>query len=295
MISELVNRHEEAAIESSVDFFAPDGKAMREALERTTHLAIGAHPDDLEIMAYHGISQCYGESGQWFSGVTCTDGAGSSRVGPYAKYSDLEMVAIRKEEQRQAAMVGKYGAMAQLCLPSASIKEAAGAEILKDDLLQILQVARPEVVYTHNPADKHSTHIAVLRGVVRAMHALAPECRPKLVYGCEVWRDLDWLSDGDKVVLDVSQRENLASALVGVYDSQITGGKRYDRAAVGRRYANATFFYAKARDKIEQVTFAMDLTPLIHDESIDLADYVLNYIDKFGADVRSKLARYFSC
>ena len=274
--------------------FVPDGMEIGEALGRTSHLAIGAHPDDIEIMAYHGIAQCYGESGQWFSGVTCTDGAGSSRVGPYAKYTDLEMVAIRKEEQRQAAMVGKYGAMVQLCLPSPLIKEPTGVAILKDDLVQILQQARPEVIYTHNPADKHSTHIAVLQGVVRAIHLLAPECRPKRVYGCEVWRDLDWLPDEDKVVMDVSERENLANALVGVYDSQITGGKRYDRAAVGRRYANATFFYAKARDKIEQVTFAMDLTPLVQDESIDLANYVMEYINKFGEEVKSKLKRYYS-
>ena len=213
MIPELVKRHEEASINAAVDFYVPDGLEIREALPRTTHLAIGAHPDDLEIMAYHGIAQCYGESGQWFSGITCTDGAGSSRVGPYAKYADLEMVAIRQEEQRQAAMVGKYAAMVQLCLPSSLIKEPGGAAILKDDLTDIIEQARPEVVYTHNPADKHSTHIAVLQGAVRAMHALPPESRPKLVYGCEVWRDLDWLPDEDKVVLDVSQRENLANAL----------------------------------------------------------------------------------
>ena len=294
MIKELVARHEDASINAAVDVFVPDGEDIGEAFARTTHLAIGAHPDDLEIMAYHGIAKCYGESGEWFCGVTCTDGAGSSRVGPYAKYTDLEMVAIRQEEQRQAAMVGKYAAMVQLCLPSSAIKEPGGALLLKDDLADILKQTRPEVVYTHNPADKHSTHIAVLQGAIRAMHTLAPEARPKLVYGCEVWRDLDWLPDEDKVVLDVSQRENLANALVGVYDSQITGGKRYDRAAVGRRYANATFFYAKARDKIEQVTFAMDLTPLVQDESIDLTDYVMGYINKFGDDVRSKLERYFS-
>ena len=170
MIKELVARHEDASINAAVDVFVPDGEDIGEALARTTHLAIGAHPDDLEIMAYHGIAKCYGESGEWFCGVTCTDGAGSSRVGPYAKYTDLEMVAIRQEEQRQAAMVGKYAAMVQLCLPSSAIKEPGGALVLKDDLADILKQARPEVVYTHNPADKHSTHIAVLQGAIRAMH-----------------------------------------------------------------------------------------------------------------------------
>ncbi len=293
MISDFSHEIDQISLNSNADFFAPDRKPLKDALGRTTHLAIGAHSDDLEIMAYHGIVECYGDCDKWFSGVTCTDGAGSSRVGPYAKYSNLEMIEVRKEEQRQAAMVGKYGAMIQLCTPSRSIMQVDGAEFLKADLVRTLEIARPRVVYTHNPADKHETHIAVLQAAVRAMHAMPKEERPERVYGCEVWRDLDWMPDEDKVVLDVSQRENLANALVGVFDSQITGGKRYDRAAVGRRYANATFFYATSSDKIEQVTFAMDLTPVVHDETVDVVDYVMSFLDKFRNDVRTKLTRYF--
>lgn len=278
---------------SNSDFFAPDRKEPEEALARTTHLAIGAHSDDLEIMAYHGIAECYGEKKKWFAGVTCTDGAGSSRVGPYAMYSDLEMIEVRKEEQRQAAMVGKYGAMVQLCYPSRMVMDR-DSSIVSDDLSRILQMSRPEVVYTHNPADKHITHIGVLQNAIRAMHEMAPEDRPKKVYGCEVWRDLDWMPDEDKIALDVSHRENLATALVGVFDSQITGGKRYDRAAVGRRYANATFFFATQTDAIEQVTFAMDLTPFVLDDTMDISDYVLSYIDKFRDDVKRKLELCFT-
>ncbi len=35
--------------------FVPDKVEENKALKRTTHMAIGAHQDDLEIMAYHGI------------------------------------------------------------------------------------------------------------------------------------------------------------------------------------------------------------------------------------------------
>ena len=38
----------------------------------------------------------------------------------------------------------------------------------------------------------------------------------------------------------------------------------------------------------------MDLTPLVQDESIDLANYVMEYINKFGEEVKSKLKRYYS-
>ena len=277
------------------DTFISDGASAQEALARTTHLAIGAHSDDLEIMAYHGIVDCYGyrKTDKWFSGITVTDGRGSSRSGPYSDCTDEEMADIRKNEQRQAAMVGKYGAMIQLAYESDQIMQDDGQNHLRDDLSSVFDFCQPEIVYTHNPADKHDTHIAVLSAAIHVMRELPSEKRPKRILGCEVWRDLDWMPDEDKVALDVSKRENLANALVGIFDSQITGGKRYDRAAVGRRYANATFFHAGGQDRIEQLTFAMDLTPLVEDSEMDVKGYVLSYIEKFRCEVESNLDRFF--
>lgn len=277
------------------DTFISDGTSAQEALARTTHLAIGAHSDDLEIMAYHGIVGCYGyrKTDKWFSGITVTDGRGSSRSGPYSDCTDEEMADIRKNEQRQAAMVGKYGAMIQLAYESDQIMQDDGQNHLRDDLSSVFDFCQPEIVYTHNPADKHDTHIAVLSAAIHVMRELPSEKRPKRILGCEVWRDLDWMPDEDKVALDVSKRENLANALVGIFDSQITGGKRYDRAAVGRRYANATFFHAGGQDRIEQLTFAMDLTPLVEDSEMDVKGYVLSYIEKFRYEVESNLDRFF--
>ena len=77
---------------SSGDIFIPDEASLENALTRTTHLAIGAHSDDIEIMAYHGIVDCYGyrRKDKWFSGVTVTNGRGSSRVGPVS-YTHLTL------------------------------------------------------------------------------------------------------------------------------------------------------------------------------------------------------------
>ena len=68
--------------------FIPDGKPEAEALPRITHLGVGAHQDDLEFMAFHGILECFAHDEHWFGGVTCTNGAGSARQGPYAKCSN---------------------------------------------------------------------------------------------------------------------------------------------------------------------------------------------------------------
>ena len=273
--------------------FVPDGLPEDQAFRRITHLGIGAHQDDVEIMAFHGIEKCYASQGLWFGAVTCTNGAGSPRTGAYASYTDEAMAALRRSEQEKAAVLGNYGALLQLNYSSPEVKEVAAGR-LKADLIQVLRATRPDVVYTHNPADKHDTHLAVAFTALAAMRGLAPEERPRTVYGCEVWRGLDWMDDADKVALDVGRRETLAMALIGVYDSQIEGGKRYDLATIGRRRANASYFQSHETDEAEQLSFAMDLTPLVRDDGLDVEDYVLGHVDKFRAGVEAKIRKYWT-
>lgn len=275
---------------ASAQIFVPDGRPVADALGRITHLGIGAHQDDLEFMAFHGILECFASEQKWFGGVTCTNGAGSSRTGAYAQFTDDQMAAVRRAEQNDAAGVGRYGLMVQLDYPASAVKNAADPA-LKNDLREILAAAGPEIVYTHNPADKHETHVGVVIAALQAMRELPREKRPKKVIGCEVWRSLDWLNDADKVLMDVSGHDNLATALNGVFKSQIAGGKRYDLATLGRRAANATFFDSHATDASNQLIFGMDLTPVVADESRDIVEFVCGHIEKFSLDVETKLNR----
>lgn len=268
----------------------PDSAPEAEALARTTHLGIGAHQDDLEFMAFHGILECFARRDKWFGGVTCTNGAGSSRSGPYAGITDEAMMKIRAQEQNTAALIGGYSAMLQLDYPSSAVKGTTDPS-LKNDLKAILEATRPEVVYTHNPADKHDTHIGVAIAALMAMREMPADQRPKKVIGCEVWRNLDWLPDEEKVLMDVSGRDNLAAALNGVFDSQIAGGKRYDLATLGRRAANATFFDSRSTDQSNQLIFGIDLTPLVKDDSKDIVAYVRDLLDRFKDDVCQKLSK----
>ena len=274
----------------SADVFIPDGKPAADALARVTHLGIGAHQDDLEFMAFHGILTCFGQEDKWFGGVTCTSGTGSSRTGRYAALNNTEMATIRRQEQNKAAVLGRFGTMIQLDYDSDAVKRPSSLD-LKNDLKAILSATQPEVVYTHNPADKHDTHIGIVVAALQAMRELPREQRPKQVIGCEVWRDLDWLLDSEKVVMDVSGHDDLAAELNGVFASQIGGGKRYDLATLGRRAANATFFNSHATDHSTQVIFGIDLTPIVADESKDILDFVCAHIERFHADVRQKLAK----
>lgn len=274
------------------DLYIPDECGQDEALSRTTHLGVGAHQDDLEFMAMHGILECYENSNQWFGGVTCTNGAGSARAGEFANVTDEEMQAIRAEEQREAARVGQFGFMAQLHLPSSSIKDPTN-EDLENDLIKLLTKSKPKIVYTHNLADKHSTHIAVASSLIKAIRRLPKELRPKKLIGCEVWRDLDWVPDNKKIVMDLSSRPELATKLNGLFVSQIAGGKRYDLAVEGRRRANATFFDSHSVDDSQSVAFGLDLTPLIEDDKLSPEDYILSFIAEFQQEVQAQVSTFF--
>ena len=272
------------------DVFVPDGTKMPEALRRATHVCVGAHQDDQEFMAFHGIAECFGRKDRGFAGVVVTNGGGSSRSGIYADYTDAEMIQVRVQEQRKAATVGEYACEIQLMHPSADVKKPGHPGVFAD-LKAIFASVRPEVVYVHNPADKHDTHVAVCLRTLAAIRSLPKTERPLRMLGCEIWRDLDWMNDKDKQVLPADLHKNLAASLSGVFDSQITGGKRYDTAVAGRRMAHATFFESHAVDKTDALNFAMDLTPLVENDALDVFAYTQGLIHKFEDEVRDRIAR----
>jgi LmbE family N-acetylglucosaminyl deacetylase len=274
------------------DVYVPTaGRSPEDALRSVTHLCIAAHQDDIEIMAQAGISDCLDNPSKAFGGVVVTNGAGSPRTGAYAAYTDLQMQDVRREEQREAARLGRYAIQIQLAHPSSDVKDPSHPGVAAD-LLALVSGCRPEVVYLHNPADKHDTHIAVLLRAIAALRALPAASRPKRVVGCEVWRDLDWLPDGAKVALDAGRHGELAAKLLRVFDSQVTGGKRYDLAAVGRRLAHATFHTSHATDKLSGITWAMDLTPAIQDGGPTVEQLALSHISALSADVSGRIRKF---
>jgi LmbE family N-acetylglucosaminyl deacetylase len=274
----------------SAEIYVPDGSTVDIALSRTTHMSIAAHQDDIEIMAFHGILECFGKSDKHFTGVTVTNGSGSPRDGLYANYTDDDMQKVRRKEQKKAAFLGEYSAHVFLDYTSGAVKASANTEVI-DDLKKVIRAAGPQVIYTHNLADKHDTHVATALRVIEAIRELPKEARPQRLYGCEVWRSLDWLNDDDKVVFNVEAHENLAMSLVGVFDSQICGGKRYDLATMGRRRANASYFASHGVDESTSLIYGLDLTPLIANERLDISEYLGGFLSRFAREVSSRIAK----
>jgi LmbE family N-acetylglucosaminyl deacetylase len=273
----------------TAELFIPDYLPPEKALSRTTHMAIGAHPDDIEMMAIDGILKCFQRDDMWFTGVVVTNGRGSPRDGLYKDYTDEEMRVVRAVEQKKAAILGEYAAQVLLDYPSTVVKDNKNKDPV-EDLTQVIEISLPSIVYTHNLADKHDTHVAVSLKVIEAIRELPVENRPLKLFACEAWRDLDWMPDEDKVVFDCSDHEHLQSALLGVFDSQISGGKRYDLATMGRRRANATYNASQHTDSATGMVYAMDLTPLIIDPSIDIPTHIQEYVERFRKDVVNRIS-----
>ncbi len=58
----------------SMEIFIPGKTNESDALKRTTHLAVSAHQDDIEFMAYDGIMKCFKNPELHFTGVVAADG-----------------------------------------------------------------------------------------------------------------------------------------------------------------------------------------------------------------------------
>ena len=260
-------------------------------LAKTTHLCIAAHQDDIELMAAGGILACYGKTDKGFTGVVVTDGGGSPRTGIYAKCSDEDMKAIRAKEQENAASIGGYNAQFQLHYPSSQVKDNQNPHLV-DELVEIILATSPQVVFTHNFADKHDTHCAVAARVLQALRKIPMEKRPHKVYAMEVWRGLDWLCDQSKTLFDTSQDEFLQNALLGVFHSQIAGGKRYDLAGIGRRRANATYFASHATDDFASGEYGLDMTELVNNDQMTPWAFMNQHIEDFKNDVNKRIALF---
>jgi N-acetylglucosamine malate deacetylase 1 len=121
-------------------------------------LAIGAHPDDLEILCGGTLAQ-FAARRDAVTMLVMTDGcAGHAEIGPG------ELAAIREREARAAASV--IGAeFAWLGLPDEFV---FNDEPTRRRLLDAIRAARPDLILTHDPVDYHPDHRATSRAVFDA-------------------------------------------------------------------------------------------------------------------------------
>ena len=239
-------------------------------LRRTTHLGIGTHPDDNEIMAYNGIGICYDKEDRWFTGVVITKGEGGTKEGPYKDLTNEELARIRHDELLKAAKIGNFLALVGLNYTSQELKKDRRSDV-RADLIHILDTTRPEVVYINNLFDAHDTHLSAALRSIEALRDISPVFIPQLVYGCEITESLDWCPE--KIQLDVSMYPEVAHQILYIFQSQSENNRNYPHATISRWESQATFDRANKYGP-KRISYAMDLTTLIKDKGIDLEGFI---------------------
>ncbi len=276
------------------ELYVPDGVTPELAMERADILAIGAHPDDLEIMAASGILKAGAGEGRRFFGIVATNGGGTRCCQDRDASDYRETCGRRIREQKRAADLGRYSGLALLNWESQEIKDACFTQP-DDDLRTLILQIQPREVYLHNPLDRHDTHVAVCLRSIAALRTIARDTGryPEAVYGCENRRGLDWLIHCDRASLPVSDPEALTDRLLEAFSSQVATNRHYVKAVRGRRIANATFQDAPgAGDGGAEVTFALDLLPLVEDPGASVCDFAEQIVERVRADVRSRIERF---
>jgi LmbE family N-acetylglucosaminyl deacetylase len=113
-------------------------------------LAVGAHPDDLELL-YAGTLAKYVEQGHHVSMAVATNGDAGSMTLPKE-----EIAAVRKAEAEAAAAV--IGAdFIWMGYPDGFLFSREDTRLA---FLNMMRRAHPDVVITHAPADYHPDHRA---------------------------------------------------------------------------------------------------------------------------------------
>ena len=111
-------------------------------------LAIGAHPDDLEILCAGTLAR-YAEQGHaiFLAPFTCGD-MGDLKVPP------ADLGQIRKQEaEASAAILG-----ARLLWPGITDEHVFPNEAQRRVMIDLIRQADPDVIFTHSPGDYHPDH-----------------------------------------------------------------------------------------------------------------------------------------
>ncbi len=124
-------------------------------------LAIGAHPDDIDIYA-GGTMLRYVERGDTVKFCVVTSGD----IGHY-KYSREELSAIRREEQLESAKIAGVETKF-IGLPERIVDDNP----TRDAIINVIRWANPDVVFTHWPDDSSVDHHIIGNIVKQALLCL---------------------------------------------------------------------------------------------------------------------------
>ena len=109
-------------------------------------LALGAHPDDIEIFMY-GLASVYKKNGHQVFTMIATDGSKGGAPG--------DKLLSKKREKESIAGLEKLSKPIFLNMPDGELGEdPEHKKIIKDNILKIM----PDLIITHSKNDYHTDH-----------------------------------------------------------------------------------------------------------------------------------------
>ena len=121
-------------------------------------------------MAAQPILECFQQEDKWFTGVVVTDGRGSPRDSLYKNIPMRKCALFVSRNSAKQQWSVEFAAQIMLDIPSKVIKDPSEQSCGRYPA--ILRATKPKFVYTHNLADKHDTHVAVVLRVIEALREL---------------------------------------------------------------------------------------------------------------------------
>ena len=120
-------------------------------------VAIGAHPDDLEIFTFGFLAAASARGDTLYLGVATDGAAGGENPGP--------ALATQRAKETSTALA-PLGTPTLLGLPDGRLADAPEA---REQITDFIRAATPDLVITHAPEDYHPDHRALSSFVTDAV------------------------------------------------------------------------------------------------------------------------------
>lgn len=112
-------------------------------------VAIGAHPDDLEILCGGTLAKYSKKGHKIFMVHLCNGNKGGKNISPE------ELAKIREEEAKKAGKLIN----AEVLGPIAPDLELYNTKEMREEVIDIIRYTRPDIIITHSPEDYMPDHI----------------------------------------------------------------------------------------------------------------------------------------
>ena len=195
-------------------------------------LAIGCHPDDIEIACAGTLAKCV-ERGDRV--IACHVSAGD--LGHVIIPPD-ELTLIRREEARKA---GAEAGVEVIHADFTDLNIFDSGKEARDQLVDIIRYAQPDFIITHNPDDYMPDHTAVSRLVFDASFTAtlpnytdykhvysAPDCPPAKLVPIYYMDTLAGVNFIPEEFVDISDQIDLKIRMLEHHESQLVWMREHD-------------------------------------------------------------------